>query len=111
MTWKECLDLGPTRLSRALGCPVTTASSWINQGGPPEWMRPILARVVADWRAHERTVELVADVKARTQKSFDKLEVTPDLTHAEILENCAKMRLGRVHPKPSLPTVTTYDEP
>lgn len=43
MTWKQCLDLGPTKLSALLGCPVTTASSWIRRSGPPDWLQPILA--------------------------------------------------------------------
>lgn len=43
MTWKQCLDLGPTKLAALLGCPVTTASSWIRRSGPPDWLQPILA--------------------------------------------------------------------
>jgi hypothetical protein len=46
MTWQDCLDLGPTRLSRLLGCPITTAHSWIRRSGPPEWQRQIFAEIV-----------------------------------------------------------------
>ena len=42
MTWKEALDLGPTELSRLLGCSPTTASNWIHRSGPAEWLKPIL---------------------------------------------------------------------
>ena len=47
MTWQDCLDLGPTRLSRLLGCPVTTAHSWIRRSGPPEWQIPIFAAFIS----------------------------------------------------------------
>lgn len=46
MTWQDCLDLGATRLSRILGCPVTTAHSWIVRQAtgksPAPWEREIL---------------------------------------------------------------------
>ncbi len=40
MTWDKCLELGATRLSTILGCPVTTAHSWIRRSGPPDWQKP-----------------------------------------------------------------------
>jgi hypothetical protein len=46
MTWQDCLDLGPTRLSRLLGCPVTTAHSWIRRSGPPDWQQVIFAAFI-----------------------------------------------------------------
>ena len=39
MTWDAVLELGPTVIARTLGCSVTTASSWINRSGPPEWQK------------------------------------------------------------------------
>ena len=42
LTWADVLALGPTKIARTLGCPVTTASAWINQtdrSGQPEWQR------------------------------------------------------------------------
>lgn len=43
LAWTDVLALGPTRIAQTLGCPVTTASAWINQkpcrNGPPEWQR------------------------------------------------------------------------
>ena len=40
MTWNDLLKLGPTRIAALLGCPVTTAHTWIRRrGGPPEWQR------------------------------------------------------------------------
>lgn len=47
MTWQECLDLGSTRLSRLLGCTVSTASSWIHRSGPPEWQQHIFAEFIS----------------------------------------------------------------
>lgn len=51
MTWQQCLDLGPTLLSRYLGCPVTTAHSWIRRSGPPAWQIalfiPIIEQAIA----------------------------------------------------------------
>ena len=38
MTWEDVMKLTPTQIARALGCPVTTASSWKHKG-PPEWQR------------------------------------------------------------------------
>jgi hypothetical protein len=43
MTWQQCLDLGPTLLSRVLGCPVTTAHSWIRRSGPADWQKVVYA--------------------------------------------------------------------
>lgn len=43
MTWNECLALGATKIADCLGCPVTTAHSWIRRSGPAEWLQPILA--------------------------------------------------------------------
>jgi len=47
MKWENCLKMGPTRLAEILGCPVTTAHSWIRRSGPPEWQKRILAAEVA----------------------------------------------------------------
>jgi len=47
MTWKQCLDLGPTLLSRLLGCPVTTAHSWIRRSGPAEWQKVVYADFIS----------------------------------------------------------------
>lgn len=41
-SWEELKALGPTKLSRIFGCPVTTAHSWIKNGGPPAWLPKIL---------------------------------------------------------------------
>lgn len=43
MTWNECLELGATKIARHLGCPVTTAHSWIRRSGPPDWQKVIYA--------------------------------------------------------------------
>ena len=53
MTWNECLAMGATRLAACLGCPVTTAHSWIRRSGPAEWLQPILAAHVT--RPHSET--------------------------------------------------------
>lgn len=50
MTWNECLALGATKLAAYLGCPVTTAHSWIRRSGPAEWLQPILAAYVTKKR-------------------------------------------------------------
>lgn len=46
MTWQDCLNLGATRLARILGCPVSTAHSWIRRQAtgksPAAWEREIL---------------------------------------------------------------------
>lgn len=47
MTWQQCLDLGPTVLSRLLGCPVTTAHSWIRRSGPADWQKVIYAEFIS----------------------------------------------------------------
>lgn len=47
MTWQQCLDLGPTVLSRVLGCPVTTAHSWIRRSGPADWQKVVYADFIA----------------------------------------------------------------
>lgn len=55
MTWDECLALGATRLASILGCPVTTAHSWIRRSGPPEWLKPILAaHVTREMKRHNK---------------------------------------------------------
>ena len=45
-TWDQALELGSTKLSALLGCPVTTAQSWIGRSGPPAWQVPIFLEVV-----------------------------------------------------------------
>ena len=47
MTWQQCLDLGPTALSRLLGCPVTTAHSWIRRSGPADWQKVVYAEFIS----------------------------------------------------------------
>ena len=46
MTWDDCLALGATRLAAILGCPVTTAHSWIRRSGPPDWQKAIYLAVI-----------------------------------------------------------------
>ena len=46
MTWDDCLALGATRLSAILGCPVTTAHSWIRRSGPPEWQKQLFLAAI-----------------------------------------------------------------
>jgi uncharacterized protein YjcR len=47
MTWDDCLALGATRLAAILGCPVTTAHSWIRRSGPPNWQKAIYLPIIA----------------------------------------------------------------
>jgi uncharacterized protein YjcR len=55
MTWDDCLALGATRLAAILGCPVTTAHSWIRRSGPPDWQKAIyLAVIAADAKRHNK---------------------------------------------------------
>ncbi len=57
MTWDDCLALGATRLAAILGCPVTTAHSWIRRSGPPDWQKAIyLAVIAADAKKHNKTL-------------------------------------------------------
>ena len=46
MEWEDALSLGPTKLSRILGCPLTTAHSWIRRSGPPEWQKPHFLKTI-----------------------------------------------------------------
>lgn len=46
MEWEDALALGPTKLSRILGCPLTTAHSWIRRSGPPEWQKHHFLRTI-----------------------------------------------------------------
>jgi hypothetical protein len=46
MEWEDALALGPTKLSRILGCPLTTAHSWIRRSGPPEWQKDHFLRTI-----------------------------------------------------------------
>jgi len=56
MTWDDCLALGATRLAAILGCPVTTAHSWIRRSGPPDWQKAIfLPVIVAAQKRHNKT--------------------------------------------------------
>jgi hypothetical protein len=55
MTWKQCLDLGSTVLSRLLGCPVTTAHSWIRRSGPADWQKVIYADFISGKIEAEQT--------------------------------------------------------
>jgi uncharacterized protein YjcR len=60
MTWDDCLALGATRLAAILGCPVTTAHSWIRRSGPdaapPQWQRDLyIPAIVADQKRHNKT--------------------------------------------------------
>jgi uncharacterized protein YjcR len=48
MTWDDCLALGATRLAAILGCPVTTAHSWIRRSGPSEWQQVIFAAFISE---------------------------------------------------------------
>lgn len=55
MTWDDCLALGATRLAAILGCPVTTAHSWIRRSGPPDWQKAIyLAVIVRESKRHNK---------------------------------------------------------
>ena len=47
MTWDDCLALGATRIAAILGCPVTTAHSWIRRSGPPDWQKAIYLPIIA----------------------------------------------------------------
>lgn len=42
MTWEELLKLGATEIANRVGCSRTTASSWINRGGPVDWTRDLI---------------------------------------------------------------------
>lgn len=46
MTWEDCLALGATKIAAILGCPVTTAHSWIRRSGPPDWQKAIYLTVI-----------------------------------------------------------------
>jgi uncharacterized protein YjcR len=55
MTWDDCLALGATRLAAILGCPVTTAHSWIRRSGPPDWQKSVyLPVIVAAQKMHNK---------------------------------------------------------
>lgn len=57
MTWNECLALGATRIADILGCPVTTAHSWIRRSGPPDWQKAIYLPVIAAaQKRHNKTL-------------------------------------------------------
>jgi uncharacterized protein YjcR len=61
MTWNECLAMGATRLAACLGCPVTTAHSWIRRSGPAEWLQPILAAHVTHQMKMHNKASLATD--------------------------------------------------
>lgn len=64
MTWDDCLALGATRLSAILGCPVTTAHSWIRRSGPPEWQKQLFLAVIQRAESTPK-IEQDADDKRR----------------------------------------------
>ena len=69
MTWDDCLALGATRLAAILGCPVTTAHSWIRRSGPPDWQKAIyLAFIAAQMKRHNK------DLHATPRKRRGKAE-------------------------------------
>jgi hypothetical protein len=47
MNWDDCLALGATKIAGILGCPVTTAHSWIRRSGPPEWQKTLFTAAIA----------------------------------------------------------------
>lgn len=61
MTWNECLALGATRLAACLGCPVTTAHSWIRRSGPPDWQKAIYLAVIAQESKKHNKASLATD--------------------------------------------------
>jgi hypothetical protein len=70
MTWDDCLELGATRLSAILGCPVTTAHSWIRRSGPPSWQQTLfLAVIVRESKKHNK------DMHATPRKRVGKAEI------------------------------------
>lgn len=69
MTWDDCLALGATRLAAILGCPVTTAHSWIRRSGPPDWQKAIYLAVIAkESKKHNK------DLHATPRKRVGKVE-------------------------------------
>lgn len=69
MTWDDCLALGATRLSAILGCPVTTAHSWIRRSGPPDWQKThYIPAIVAAQKRHNK------DLHATPRKRAGKAE-------------------------------------
>ena len=46
MTWEEVKQLGATKISRILGCSVSTAHSWISRSDPPEWQQALYIKAV-----------------------------------------------------------------
>jgi len=70
MTWDDCLALGATKLAAILGCPVTTAHSWIRRSGPPDWQKAIfLAVIVREAKKHNK------DLHATPSKRVGKAEI------------------------------------
>jgi uncharacterized protein YjcR len=73
MNWDDCLALGATRLAAILGCPVTTAHSWIRRSGPPDWQKDIyLAVIVAAQKRHNKTLmptDTSREASSRKRKS------------------------------------------
>jgi len=58
MTWDDCLAIGATRLAAILGCPVTTAHSWIRRSGPPDWQKThYLSAIVAAQKRQNKTLD------------------------------------------------------
>ena len=69
MTWDDCLALGATRLAAILGCPVTTAHSWIRRSGPPDWQKAIyLAVIVAAPKKHNKTEKPTTTARKSSEK-------------------------------------------
>ena len=68
MTWDDCLALGATRLAAILGCPVTTAHSWIRRSGPPDWQKAIYLAVIAR-EAKKHNKDLHATPRKRVGKA------------------------------------------
>lgn len=69
MTWDECLALGATRLAAILGCPVTTAHSWIRRSGPPDWQKSIfLAVIAASQKTHNKTEKPTTTARKSSEK-------------------------------------------
>ena len=69
MNWDECLALGATRLAAILGCPVTTAHSWIRRSGPPDWQKAIyMPVIVAAQKRHNKTEKPTTTAKKSSVK-------------------------------------------
>lgn len=77
MTWNDVLALGPTAISRAIGCSVSTAHTWIRRGGPAPWLQKLIIKAMEETSPNKASMATEGEAESNGKKKRNRAPSVP----------------------------------